>query len=126
MERSRPSVPLSTSRGRPAASGLLFSRPATVTAAVFIVVTSGFGLDEPEVAVGAAEEHGHEVARRVAEDDHRITAVADFRRGILDGHRLHRVTTNADDPRRRFTAARAPLFAVGGKSATGDLRSRRG
>src|SRR3954465_7010873 len=45
-----------------------------------------FGLDQPEVAIRPAEQHGDRVAGRIAEHDHRIVAVADFRGRVLDAH----------------------------------------
>src|SRR4051812_25602404 len=128
IRRSSPPIPLSTSSGSPIASDRLLSSAATVTDGD-MAVPSGFGLNQPEIAVGTTEQHGHRVGRRIAEHDHRIVAVADLGGGVLDAHRLDGVAPHPDDAgaaRRRLAldgwcaAARTPL---GAEAAAAALRT---
>jgi hypothetical protein len=58
---------------------------------------SRFWLNQSEMPILPAINHGHRICGGVPEDDDRVAAVANLCGGIFDRHRLDRIATGADD-----------------------------
>src|SRR6188508_1274738 len=116
MRRSTPPAPATSSRSMPRVSARSRSRVATGT-------PCGLGMnglllirfDQPEAAVFAAVDNADRVGLAVAEHHERLRPALDAQGGILDRHRLDRVTRRPDEPpaRRGAWGRRRALASLG-------------
>ncbi len=111
MWRPRPSAPASSSRSSARESARSRSTVATVTPGGGLDSVTAASpaarprrrsrsvrLNQPVVAIGAAEQDADRVGLRAAEDDERFRPRLHPLHGIVDRHRLDRVAGGAHDP----------------------------